>query len=188
MKTTLYTLLCIAVRLGAVLMAVGILEQMPSLFSYLSGTDGHFVVSAILLDGAGLLVAFALWVWPNILVWWAIGRNQHEILESFISAGQLQHIALSVMGAWMFIGGLSGCLGHGVMILIVKHESASNGLSGMVPTNEWHWLVQYATTAVVGAALALGSRGLVGLLQRLRGYPHYTSAVTDPDASTTQDG
>lgn len=184
MKTTLYTVLCVAVRLGAVLMAVGILERVPGLF-YLSGTDGHFIIGILLLNGAGLLVAFALWMWPKILVWWAVGRNRHEILESSISAGQLQYIALSVVGAWMFIGGLSGCVGRGVMILVVAHESASNGLSGMVSMDEWHWLIQYATTAIVGAALTLGSRSLVGLLHRLRGYPHHMTAETDPEASTT---
>lgn len=187
MKTTLYTVLCVAIRLGAVLMAVGILEQVPYLFFYPT-QDGHFVLGAVLLDGAGLLLAFALWVWPNVLVWWAAGRNQHEILETAISAAQLQHIALSVVGAWMFIGGLSGCVGHGAMILIIKHEAAVGSASGMVPTNEWHWMVQYAATAVVGAALTLGARGLVGLLHRLRGYPHSAVAEADDDTSTAQDG
>ncbi|HEY8682378.1 MAG TPA: hypothetical protein VIM06_04345 [Rhodanobacter sp.] len=161
MKTTLYTVLCIAVRLGAVLMAVGILEQVPSLLVTLLNEGGHLVLGIMLLEGIGLLLAFALWLWPNILVWWAVGRNRHEILESSISADQLQHIALSVLGAWVFIAGLGGCVGHGVMILMIEHQIALGALPGMAPTNEWHWMAQYATTALAGAALILGSRGLV---------------------------
>ncbi|HEY1590012.1 MAG TPA: hypothetical protein VGG00_09770 [Rhodanobacter sp.] len=188
MKTTLYTVLCIAVRLGAVLMAVGILEQVPSLFVTLHNEDSHFMLGVSLLEGAGLLVAFALWLWPNILVRWALGRSRHETLESSISSGQLQHIAFSVMGVWLFIAGLSGCVGRGVMFLMIRHQMALGALPGMAPTNEWHWMAQYATTAAAGAALTFGSRGLVGLLHRLRGYPHNTITQADPDASTAQDG
>jgi hypothetical protein len=187
MKTTLYTVLCIAVRLGAVLMAVGILEQVPGLFVTLQNESSHLMLGVSLLEGAGLMVAFALWMWPKILVWWAVGRSQHEVLESSINAAQLQYVALSVVGAWMFIGGLSGSIGHGVMILMVKHQIALGALPGMAPANEWHWLVQYATTAIAGAALMLGSHGLVGLLHRIRGYPHNMLANADPDASTTRD-
>ena len=183
MKTTLYTVLCVAIRLGAVFMAVGILETLPQIF-FLPGEGGRFATFVLLLEGAGLLLAFALWLWPNILVWWAIGRNRHEILESSISADQLQHIALSVLGAWMFIGGLSACLSRAVMILVVKNDN----MLGMLPTGEWRWLIQYAATAVAGAALTLGSRGLVGLLHRLRGYPQYTSVEANADTSNTQDG
>ena len=187
MKTTLYSVLCIAIRLGAVLMAVGILERAPGIF-FFANAEGHFQVLALFLEGAGLLLALALWIWPNMLTWCVMGRNKHEILESSISAAQVQHIAFSIVGVWLFIDGVSGCLGHAFMILLIKQEMAAGALPGMGLQEEWRWLIQFAATAVAGAALTLGSRGLVGLLHRLRAYPHYRSTETDPDTSTTQDG
>jgi hypothetical protein len=184
MKTTLYTVLCVAVRLGAVLMAVNVLERVPDVFIY-PGRDGTYSIGALLLEGTSLLVALALWLWPNILVWWAIGRNRHEILESPIVSDDIQRIAFSVLGVWLCISGIGGLLGHGTLILIVQRRAVYEGV-GEVPTSEWHWLVQYAITAVAGAGLALGSRGLVGGLRRLRGYPAAEAPATH-DAGITQD-
>lgn len=186
MKTTLYTVLCVAIRLGAVFMAVGILERIPGLVAF-ANQDGHLFLGAMLLNGAGLLLAFALWVWPNILVWWAAGRSSHEVVETAITADQLQYIALSVLGAWMFIDGFAAGLAHLAQIMMIKHGTESGGYPAVVSTNEWHWLIEYALIALAGAMLVLGSRGLVSLLHRLRGYP-YASVETHPDASTTQDG
>jgi hypothetical protein len=186
MKTTLYTVLCVAIRLGAVFMAVGLLERGFDIFFYPS-QDGHCSAGALWLEGAGLLVAFALWLWPNILVWWAIGRNRHEVLESSIDANQLQYIALSVLGASLFVSSMSACLGHFVLILITLRHSAYDGAPNAVPATEWHWMIQYAATAAGGGALALGSRGLVGLLHRLRGYTQSADRATDHGASFTQD-
>lgn len=184
MKTTLYTVLCVAIRLGAVLMAVNVFERVPDVFIY-PGRDGTYSTSALLLQGASLLVALALWLWPNILVWWVIGRNRHEILESPVGSDDIQRIAFSVMGVWLCISGISGLLGHGTLILIIERRLAYGDVA-QVPTSEWHWLVQYAITAVAGAGLALGSRGLVGVLRRLRGYPATETQVAH-DAGMTQD-
>lgn len=115
MKTTLYTVLCVAVRLGAVFMAVGIFERIPGLIGFAAG------------------------------------------------------------------------LAHLAQILMIEHGSESGGYPAVVSTTEWHWLIEYALIALAGAALLLGSRGLVTLLHRLRGYP-YVSVAADPDASSTQDG
>ena len=186
MKTTLHTVLCVAIRLGAVLMAVGILEQIPSLVFYPT-QGGHLVWAALSLYGAGLLVACALWLWPNLLAWWAVARNHQEVLEMTISPGRLQYVAMSVVGVWMFIGGLSGFVGHGAIIVFIKHEAMVGNPSGTVPMTEWHWMAYYGTMLLAGAALALGARGLAGLLHSLRGYPRATTAMTDHDADFAQD-
>ena len=186
MKTTLYTVLCVAVRLGAVFMAVGIFEQIPGLMAF-TYQAGHLFAGIIVVNGAGLLVALVLWVRPGLLAWWAAGRSSHEVVETAITADQLQYIALSVLGAWMFVEGLSGCVGQLTRILLVKHEAQSAGYAAVSSTTDWRWVIGYAVMALAGAALALGSRGLVGVLNRLRGYPE-VSGEPDPDASTTQDG
>jgi hypothetical protein len=186
-KTTLYTLLCVAIRLGAVLMAVNALEQVPTAY-FRVADGGHVATFPLLFLGATLLLAFALWIRPGLLAWWALNGKRQELLEAPIRPDQLQYVALSVMGAWMAIGGLAGCIGHLATILIVFRRAAYGGYSDVLSTSEWHWLVQYAVTAVAGAALMLGSRGVVGLLQRLRGYPHIVKAVDADDARHTRDG
>lgn len=186
MKTTLYTVLCVAVRLAAVLMAAGILERIPGLVPF-ADQDRHLFLVAMMLNGAGLLLAFVLWLRPNIVVWWAAGKSSHDVLETAITADQLQYIALSVLGAWMFIGAVAACLGHVAQILVIEREAGMNGYPAVVSADQWHWVIEYVVMALAGAALALGSRGLVGILHRVRGYPDAARAP-DPDASTTQDG
>jgi hypothetical protein len=187
MKTTLHTVLCVAIRLGAVLMAVGIIEQAPSIFLYPS-QGGQVAVGALLIAGAGLLAAFALWLWPNVLAWWAISRSQQEILESPISADQLQRVAFSVIGVWLFISGLSGCIARLTMMLIVFRRSAYGESIMILSTSDWFWLVEHLATTFAGAWLALGSRGLVGLLHRVRGYSQFADVETDADTNIAKDG
>lgn len=191
MKTTLYTVLCVAVRLGAVLMAIRIAGELPGLFFNFSsdpGPDKDFFLIGLGLRLAALLLAFALWLWPTILVRWAIARSQNQILESAISAPQLQHIALSVAGVWVFIASLGALLGRVALILMMTHDKTSSDLYAMtVPSTLWVGLVEYAVMAILGAATALGAGGLAGLFQRLRRYPGYTETKRDADASDTQD-
>lgn len=185
MKTTLHTVLCVAIRLGAVLMAVGIVEQAPNIFLYPEG--GQYSAGALWLSGAGLLLAFMLWLWPNMLARWAVSRSSHEFLESPISADQVQRIAFSIGGIWLFIGGMTGCLARVVMMLIVFRRSAYGDSTRVLSSTDWYWLIDHLATAIAGAGLALGARGLVGLLHRLRGYPHSVMPETGDDASIAQD-
>ncbi|WEN14978.1 hypothetical protein PY254_17380 [Rhodanobacter sp. AS-Z3] len=187
MKTTLHSVLCVAIRLGAVLMVVGNLEQIPGLVFY-SSEEGHLVWAALSLHGAGLLLAFALWFWPNLLAWWAVSRSQGEVLELAISPAQLQYVALSVAGVWAFIGGLSGVVGHGAVIVLIKHQASVGDSSAFVPAAEWRAMVYYGTMLLAGAALAFGARGLAGLLQSMRGYPHAKTAVAANNNDFAQDG
>jgi hypothetical protein len=184
MKTTLYTVLCVAIRLGAVLMAVDVFERLPAVFFYRG--DGHYPLLALLMEAFTLLVAFVLWMRPSLLAWWALGSKRQEILESPIHADQLHYVAFCVLGAWLAISGLAGCIGHGTMILLLLRQASYDGAGETVPATEWHWMVQYGVTAVAGMVLMSGSRGLIGLLHRLRSYPHYVAAKADPDASATQ--
>jgi hypothetical protein len=186
MKTTLHTVLCIVIRVSAVLMLVGIVEQVPTIFMYAS--QGRYSVGALWLAGAGVLLAVGLWLWPNVLAWWAISRSQHEMLESPIGADQIQRVAFSIIGVWLFIGGATGLLSRAIMMLIVFRHAAYGDSTRVLTSTDWYWLMDHGATAAAGAGLAVGSRSLVGLLRRLRDYPHVATANADPDTATTQDG
>ena len=179
MKTTLYTVLCVAIRLGAVLMAVGLLERLP-LFLWESPAGG-FALDAVLLAVFGLLVAGALWLWPSILAGWAVGRRGHELLEiQQLDADGLMRVALTVSGAVLSVSGLAGCLGHGLSMLLFRSRMA-DAATGQLPVSEWHWVLYYVVQTVGGAALMLGARGLATFLQRVRGRSSHAWADTDDE-------
>lgn len=165
MRTTLYTVLCMAIRLGAVLMAVGLVEQWPRLFAIRA--DGQLAVDAIVLDGLGLVLAFVLWLRPGLLAWWAAGSAHRDVFEANISATQLQYIAFSVAGIYKLITGLAGMLAHGLNLMAYQHIMV-DGIPMAPPTYEKTMFVEYVVAAVAGFALTLGARGLTGFLQRLR--------------------
>jgi hypothetical protein len=185
MKTTLFTVLCIAIRLGVVLLAVNILEQLPFWLSQ-SHPGSVYTLYQLLLGLFGLVLAAVLWVRPGILAWWAIGKGQREILESPISADQLQHIAFSVLGVWMVLSGLGGCISH-LMIMLFLRDRVTDAATGVLPPGEWRYVCVYTLQAAAGAALAIGSRGLIGLLHRLRGYPVTETVVSSDGAAAMRD-
>jgi hypothetical protein len=64
MKTTLFTVLCIAIRLGVVLLAVNILEQLP--FWLVAVAPGRpYTLYQLLVGLFGLVMAAVLWVAPG---------------------------------------------------------------------------------------------------------------------------
>lgn len=73
MKATLYTVLCIAIRLGSVLMVVNVLGEM--LYALLQVGLEAFTADTLLTGVFALLMAAAmwLWLWPGLLAWWVIG-------------------------------------------------------------------------------------------------------------------
>lgn len=176
MKTSLYNVLCVAVRLGAVLMAVGLIEQWPRLL--VSQADGQISIAAIALDLLGLLVAFVLWLRPGLLAWWAAGNAQRDVFEAQISAAQLQYIAFSVAGIYKFISGLSGVVAHGLVLLEFQRTADAVGMPMASPMYERTLFVEYLVATLAGLVLVLGARGLTGYLQRLRGG-HFQVKVED---------
>ena len=187
MKTTLHTVLCIVIRVGAVLLFISMVELLPNILMSWSQTGGS-AISALYLTGAVALLAFGLWLWPNILAWWATNRSHNEILESPISADQLHRIAFSIVGVWLFISGVGSLLARAVMMLIIFRSTAYGDSVQVLRPADWYWLVAHGVTTAAGAWLALSSRGLVGLLRRVRDYPHAAIINADPDTTTTQDG
>lgn len=167
MKTSLYTVLCMAIRLGAVLMAVGLIEQWPRLL--VTQANGQLSIAAIALDLLGLLLAFVLWVRPGLLAWWAAGNAYREVFDAQISAVQLQYIAFSVAGIYKLITGVAGMLAHGLNLLEYRHMLDAAGVPALPPSYERTMFIEYVVATVAGLALTLGARGLSGVLQQLRG-------------------
>jgi hypothetical protein len=178
MKTTLHTALCIAIRIGAVLLALDALERLPSLLT-IGAADPHRFYGTMLFSALYLAVAVVLWLWPGMLAWWASSRASNEVFMSDLAGHDWQRIAFSVVGVWLAVAGLSGCLGHGLLMVFLG-ERMRDYSTGLLPTTEWYWLIHYSIQTLAGVAILLGSSGLASLLARIRRYPDGT-VIEEPD-------
>lgn len=163
MRTSLYSILCIVIRLGAVLLAVNAIADAASLYTGadLEAFGAAWVVGSL---AAVLLVAAALWIWPGILARLAAGRGSAEVFESPLSAQQLQWIALSVLGAYFVVDGVGG-----LVFFVFQQGLAEAVVSREQQMSDWivdggYWAIRIGC----GITLVFGARGLVGMLRGLR--------------------
>lgn len=167
MKTNLYTILATAVRLAALLHIVDTVYQIvgtfltPETAGYSKGMGWTFVLGSLF----SLAIGIVLWIKPGLLVRPAVGRSAYEVFESPLSAVQIERIGLCLLGVWFFVRGVSG-------LVYTLTRFATFGVGGYAETSFGMFapdLLYNLGTSVLGAALAFGSHGLVGLFQRLRG-------------------
>lgn len=180
MKTSVYTVLCTAIRLGAVLLSVHALEDVAAAVAASDG-NAHRLLGSLMFAGLYFAVGAVLWLWPGMLAWWASSRSSGQVLEMPIGADELQRIALSVLGVWQVVQGVSGLLSHGVVMVFLR-DRMTDYSTGHLPPTEWRWVVFYALQALAGAAVVLGAAGLVGLFHRLRQFPSPSSSPAATDA------
>jgi hypothetical protein len=172
MRTSLYSILCIGIRLAAVLLAAYTLAGIPRTFSIVAhgewGTDTWtlFAVYAVTL-----LVALLLWIYPGLLARLAAGQSSHQVFESPIEASDLQYIAYSIVGLWLLFDGLGGLIYDGVNEMVLRQfiRSQNGGLD--IPQVNDHAIASAVVHVVqlgVGVTLILGARGLVTMLRKAR--------------------
>jgi hypothetical protein len=183
MRTSLYSILCILIRLGAVVMAVTTIVTIPAVWQTTgaSGVTEGFTGTLFAFGGGLLVLAVLLWIYPGVLARIAVGTSSAQVFESPLSASELQQIVLSGVGVWFAMQGLADLAAVGARIIVVMHMSEAT-LSGMLKS-EYFRLVPLAIKVSLGIALALGSRGLVGFIRGLRerGLPE---AVPESDAAS----
>jgi hypothetical protein len=167
MKTTLYSILAAAVRIAALLMLA---QTVASLFAYFAQQDAGlgvrvnwaFFVGSLIAAG----IALALWLYPGILVRPAVGRAAHEVFDSTLTSDDIQRIGISIVGIWFAIGGIGGVVYALLRAgMAAQTEHYVGGALEMVRAD----LLASVFSVLLGVAVALGSRGLTGLLSRIRG-------------------
>lgn len=165
MRTSLYSILCIVVRLGAMWLAVGLIANLPATLDLLRSTEPVGAGSVLFAQAIGLLFAAVLWLYPGMLARVAAGRSSQQVFESPIAAADLQAIALAVLGVAFAVNGVAGLVLHVLHYAWMTSSSTFTSASerGLFP------MVADAVQIVLGVALALGARGLGHLLLRLRG-------------------
>ena len=184
MRTSLYSILCIVIRMGALILAIETLVGLPSVLEstmYSSQLDPSYKGVLIGFYGAFFALAAVLWIYPGTLARLAAGQSSRQVFESPIGAEEWQYIAISVVGVYFAISGIGGLLGAGTRIIMTLHIA---GETGVVRPTDFGRLIALAAEIVIGIALAFGARGLVGLLRtmRERGLPPVNSVLDEtPD-------
>jgi len=166
MKTSMYSILCIVVRLGAVMLAVSTIAAFSGAWVTMHGTEydgmrGLFISAS----GLALVIAAALWVYPGLLARVAAGRSSQQVFESPLRADEIQTIALAVLGVAMAMGGVVDLMVYGLRFVMALGFS-NNGEPFRRDTA--FTLVAQLPRIAIGIGLALGARGLSGLILRLR--------------------
>lgn len=165
MTTTLYSVLSTAVRIAALLHIVNVLAALVPYF--VSPPAGQGSTAAWIVIGGSLISAVfgvLLWLYPGLLVRPAVSRAAHETLESPLSADSILRIGLCLLGVWFAFNGVMSLVYVGMRATLASSlPEYGQGISLFLPD-----MLYAALSIVLGAALAFGSRGLVGLLSRLR--------------------
>ena len=184
MRTSLYTILCIAIRLAAVSLALTAVAGTLSMLATMGMNSTRGVEWLVAGSVAStLVVAFLLWTWPGVLARLAAGRSSLQVFESPIAPEQIQWVALSVLGAWFALDGfVSLCYFAMQNLMYVGVQDAGKQMEELIQPGAY-WVIQ----TLAGIALLLGARGLTGLLHRLRdgslrGGPPPVSDDGDPSA------
>lgn len=183
MRTSLYSILCIAIRIGAVILAAEVLVALPgTLDSVIRNGEFQLGLKQWLLVFYGLFFVFAaaLWIYPGLLARLAAGESSRQVFESPLAADDWQYIAISVVGVFLAISGFSEILGVGARIIVASHVEGI-AASGLRETDIAR-LVALIVKIALGMGLAFGARGLVGLFHTLRerGLPPVAAISEEP--------
>jgi len=167
MKTSIYTLLCVAIRLGALCLGINVLLRFPGAYAAVTNNDlGRHTLTPLLFWSASVLViAFLLWLYPGLLARPAAARSSRQAFESPVSPQQMQHAALVVLGMWFVMTGIIGFASK-ILPVLFFHQLNIVGDAGTRLTAKI--LSKPVIQIVAGCVLTLGSPGLSGMLYRVR--------------------
>jgi hypothetical protein len=176
MRTSLYSVLCIVIRLGAVMLAVSTITNVLAIAATLrEGAALAEVIPAAALTVIVFVLALGLWLYPAPLARLCTARSAGQVFESPIGERDLLWIALAVLGTTYAVSGTVEFITYGANALSTSAQ--------LDHEQQKIWFIRQGLPAlmraVAGIALALGARGLARVLAHVRGR---ADAVEHDDA------
>lgn len=169
MKTSLYSILCIAIRLGAVFIGIKLLIGLPGWFYAIRANANPMdIVAPLILCAFLLLIAFLLWLYPGVLARTAAGRSSMQVFESPIPPREMMHIALAVLGTYFVLRGLWAAIYQVLRLTFLARIMGEDAVFGPAKTQCGIDIAADVMVVLLGVALVMGSRGLAEFIQRLR--------------------
>lgn len=183
MRTSLYSILCIVIRLGAVIVAVDALAALPTAWEILHASNATPGYDGLLFGFGGVALALAalLWIYPGVLARLAAGRSTEQVFETPLSFGEVQEIALAVVGACFVMSGIAELAG--VSSRIILDMTANNMSFREIVSHEVFRVAPPIVKIAAGVALAFRARGLVGWLRSMRERGLPPAAEADESSS-----
>lgn len=168
MRSSLYSILCIVVRVGAILLVMNTLAGLPLAFVSVRSAQFGGGAERTLIGFTDVLVALgiALWLYPGLLARFASGQASHQVFESPLSAAQFQYVAFAVLGVVFAMNALVDlvAIGTRAALTLRMHDPAYAGLQ----LQEQAMVVAQVAKLMLGVGPAAGSRGLEGALRGIR--------------------
>lgn len=169
MKTSLYSILCIVIRVVAILLIANTVLAFPSLYAAMGNMSHPDYARAWLyyLTATDFLIGASLWIYPGVLARLAVSKSGHDVFESPLSPLDFQRIAFSILGAWFVLNGLID-VAHDVFHMFTMADPADGMSIGIAFEAESVKFVTSTARFLLGVILMFGARGLVGLINRMR--------------------
>jgi len=178
-RSSLYSILCTSVRLSAVYLFVDAIPQsvpvVVNAHTSFGVADWRYALGPPVME---LVIAMLLWFFPGGLARLAASKRSLEHFESDIAPEALQYIAVSVLGLWFATTGLVQ-FAYTIHRWIFLDVYLSKHL--LDPTTDPKVLgtmLSEIVRIILGATLALGARGITGVLHRFR-QAGLTAAVAE---------
>jgi hypothetical protein len=169
-RTNAFTLLSMLIRAIVLWAAAGLLIGLPAAMyavrsNQFFGTDSNYWPTMLALACIVLLLALA-WLFADKIARLALVRPRDQVFESTMEPQAWLGLAISVIGAWYFFGGLKD-LGY-----LLPRWFIYSRAPGPVPTEAWEQIIPDLFAIIVELVLAsiflLRGTGLARLIQRLR--------------------
>ena len=159
--------IAVLARLFAVFVLIAVVRSLPAMGQSLTAEGGGwyatFFIGAFVV--APLLIAALIWVFPL-----TIATKLLPVMRTprpALSAGglELEQVGLTILGVWFFVTGLVDAV---YWYMFAKTaQDAGFRWRALDPENAGA-MVATGAELIIGLALVLGARGIVGALRRLR--------------------
>ena len=168
-RTNAYFLITALIRTYAIWLGAQILIALPGTFVQAKSYGNGGLEFFLGIDAAVLLIATLVWIFADVIAKFGIARPQQTLFESDMPRQDWQAIFFATIGLWLLVRGIVD-FSHEAARWFVIHRLSEQ--YNTVPSDDGRLFagnVSATLEAVIGIGLMLGGRGLVGLLERIRG-------------------
>jgi len=157
----------LVVRVFAVFLVVNNLFYAARVIDYAMSKPDHYIAMALnlVLAFVPTFVAIFLWFFPLAVATKLIPDVGNASVQAPMGAEELEVVAYSVVGLWVLTAALPDALYWAVLYYRAKADPA---MSPNLPPASIAAMLLTGGKLVLGIWLMLGSRGLVGLIRRIR--------------------
>lgn len=157
----------VVIRVFAVFLAINNLSYAAKIIRYAMSEPDNYAAMALylVLAFAPTFVAIFLWFFPLAVATKLIPDMKTASVPTPIGGQELEVVAFSVVGLWVLTAALPDALYWVVLYFRIKVDAA---MPPDLPSQSIAAMLLTGGKLVLGTWLVLGSKGLVGLLRRIR--------------------